>query len=58
MKTPRYTDLAKYPRGYRKAVDTNIERTWADARKKLAEEQAKRAEVVREIKPLGQRKKA
>jgi hypothetical protein len=41
MKTPRYTDLARYPNGWKKAVDTNVAETFEKVRKQLAQTQTK-----------------
>ena len=37
MKTPRYTDTARYPHGYVRAQHTDIRRTFSRARKAMAE---------------------
>lgn len=42
MKKPRYTDTAKYPNGYRKAVDTDITVSWRKAREKMEQERKER----------------
>jgi hypothetical protein len=53
---PRYTDISRYPRGYKTSVETDITKTWDAARKQMETEKARRAEIVRELKPLQQRK--
>lgn len=40
MKPPRYTDQHRYPHGYKKAAETNVELTF----KRVRQEQAKNAE--------------
>lgn len=45
MKTPRYTDLHRYPRPYRRAVDTDVSTTFAAEYRRLAE--AAKLPVVR-----------
>lgn len=53
MKTPRFTDLHRYPRGWRKAVDTNIAETFERIRREL---QANAEEAAKKVAPLKQRK--
>lgn len=38
---------------YRASYETNVAKTWADARKKLEQDKKERAEKVREIKRIG-----
>lgn len=49
MKTPKYTDLARYPNGWRKAVDTNVAETFERARHRLEQEKAKSTPCVRQL---------
>jgi hypothetical protein len=46
---PKYTDLKRYPRGYKPSHDTDITKTWAEARRRMEEEKKKREEIVREL---------
>ena len=41
MKRPRFTDSDRYPLGYTHAKATDIRKTWARERKRLADEKAK-----------------
>ncbi len=54
MKTPRYTDLLRYPNGWRKAVDTNVAETFARVR---AEQEAARLEAEKIVRPIQQKRK-
>ena len=50
MKTPRFTDLKRYPNGYRTAAGTNIRLTFMRARVALkadAEERKAKVEPMR-----------
>ena len=49
MKTPRYTDMHRFPHGYRKSTSTDIEITF----RRVKQEQAKNvAERERKVQPL------
>ncbi len=37
---PRYTDGFRFPRGYVRAENTDVAKTWAAARRKLAQDKA------------------
>lgn len=56
VKPPRFTDSHRFPRPYRNAADTDISRSWADARKRIEADKAERARIVTELKPLGRKK--
>jgi hypothetical protein len=49
MKTPRYTDQHRYPRGYTPARETDIRRTFEQAR--LEQEEAARRTAAK-VKPI------
>ena len=49
MRKPRYTDLLKYPHGYRRAVETDITLAWERARKQLERDRKEREEKLREL---------
>ena len=50
MRTPKFTDLNKYPPGgYMSAAATDISRVFARERKRLAEVDKKQAEVKHKI---------
>lgn len=53
MKTPRYTDNHRYPNGYRKAAETNVEATFKRARQEQARNQE---EVAVKVQPIKARK--
>lgn len=40
----------QFPFNYRPAAATDVKQTWAEAKKRMEAEKAKRAEIVREIK--------
>ena len=49
MKTPRYTDTNRYPHGYRKSTNTDVEATF----RRVKQEQAKNvAERELKVQPL------
>ena len=49
MKTPRYTDQHRYPNGYRRSAETNVEATF----KRIRAEQSKNAkEVQAKVAPM------
>lgn len=52
-KAPRFTDLDRYPHGYKPSNETDITKSWERARKQIEKEKQERAEKVREIKQLG-----
>lgn len=54
MKTPRYTDSHKYPHGYKKAAETNVEATFRREREKL---KANAAEAALKVRPLKEAKR-
>jgi hypothetical protein len=49
---PKYTDANKYPHGYVRSESTDITRTWAAARKKLAQDQKLPEGNVRRLSPV------
>jgi hypothetical protein len=55
-KSPRYTDSARWPNGYRRAVETDIGKTFARVRaeqKKAAEQAASdEAERIAKLRPM------
>ena len=54
MKTPRWTDSARFSKGgYRSSADTDVTKTWAAARKKLEADKQERQEKVRELRKIG-----
>lgn len=57
MATPRFTDLHRYPRGYTHAKATNVGKTFAREKKRLAEEAARthaEAEAIRKAEETDQ----
>lgn len=54
MKTPRFTDAAKYPHGYASSAATDIRRTFARVR---AEQKRIAAEQEQKVSQIKQRKK-
>lgn len=52
-KSPRFTDLGRYPHGYKPSNDTDITKSWERARKQIEKDKQERAEKVRDIKQLG-----
>lgn len=50
MKTPRYTDLHKYPNGYKKAAETDMEKTFRRILNERARNEAEQEAKVRELK--------
>lgn len=47
-KKPKYSD-GRYQNGYRNSRETDVAKTWAEARKKLEEEKKKRELVRKEL---------
>jgi hypothetical protein len=45
--TPKYTDEHKYPRGYVRSESTNVAKTWAQARERVALASAQQESNVR-----------
>lgn len=52
MKEPKYTDLHKYPNGYKKSTHTDIKRTFNRIRAEQAKNEAEKDEKVRELKKV------
>ena len=53
MKTPKFTDLARYPFGYRHAKDTSVARTWKREFDRLkAIEDARKLEVTAKVRQI------
>ena len=50
---PKYTDLKRYPRPYRRSIETDITKTWEAARKRMEADKAEREEKVRERRQMG-----
>lgn len=50
MKTPKYTDLHRYPRGWKKAVDTNVAETLERAKRELEEQKRREEEIQAEAR--------
>ena len=50
MKTPRYTDSHKYPHGYRKSTNTDIEATFRRIKQENAKNLAEQAVKVQPLK--------
>ena len=46
---PKFTDAHKFPRPYRRSIETDITRTWEAARKRMEAEKTKREEIVRQL---------
>ena len=49
---PKFTDEHKYPRGYVRSESTDIARTWAAARRKLAQGARPPQDNVRKLKQV------
>ena len=49
---PKFTDKDKYPRGYVRSESTDITKTWAAARKRLAQAQKKPEGNVRMLQQV------
>lgn len=45
MRKPLFTDSARYPVGYTHAKATDIRKTWARERKRIAEKKAEKEQV-------------
>ena len=53
MKTPRYTDNHRFPHGYKKAAETNVEATFKRVRAELQRNQEEAAVKVQPLKRIG-----
>ena len=49
MRTPRYTDTHRYPNGYKKSAETNVQLTFRRVR---AEQEKNLAEQAVKVKPI------
>ena len=50
---PKFTDQHKYPHGYRSAVNTNLQETFARIeRERKAKEKANAEEAAQKVQPL------
>jgi hypothetical protein len=52
MKTPKYTDLHRYPNGYRKSTETDVTGTFRRIRR---EQEQARKETEAKVKPIQRR---
>ena len=50
MSKPRFTDSHRFRRPYKPAIETDIRRTFEDARERLKENTQERAVKVRELR--------
>lgn len=56
MRIPKFTDTHKLPHGYTTAAATDVRKTFARARKELAEQAKRDQESVKNVKQIKARK--